>query len=160
MYVYKYNMCICMCIYNRTYAFVYIYVHMYVCVYVYINKGGLCIYSCELGCMVQLMHGSRRAQCMLRRHTMCQGWLSSECESVCLQESALCAQNATSVERLTVEGQAQYKPLALASTYAADKKTQVRHLLTFSPTGHALVLSHSFIHTLSGAAGSPDESSH
>lgn len=49
--------------------------------------------------------------------------------SVCvsLQGSALCAENAATAERLIVEGQAQYKPLALATTYAADKKTQVGH---------------------------------
>jgi len=45
----------------------------------------------------------------------------------CLQGSALCAENAATVERLIEQGQAQYKPLALATTYAADKKTQVSH---------------------------------
>jgi len=44
-----------------------------------------------------------------------------------VQESALCAENAATVERLIAEGKAQYQPLALATTYAADKKTQVRH---------------------------------
>ena len=45
----------------------------------------------------------------------------------CLQGSALCGENAATVERLIEQGKAQYKPLALATTYAADKKTQVSH---------------------------------
>ena len=62
-------------------------------------------------------------------HQVQQTEVSEVSLSVCvsLQGSALCAENAATAERLIVEGQAQYKPLALATTYAADKKTQVGH---------------------------------
>ncbi len=53
----------------------------------------------------------------------------------CLQGSALCAENAATVERLIEQGKAQYKPLALATTYAADKKTQVSHPHSFHTNG-------------------------
>lgn len=42
-----------------------------------------------------------------------------------VQESALCAENNATVERLIAEGQAQHKPLALATMYAASKRVQV-----------------------------------
>ena len=42
-----------------------------------------------------------------------------------LQESALSAENAATVQRLTEEGRAKYQPLALATVYATSKKTQV-----------------------------------
>lgn len=45
--------------------------------------------------------------------------------SVRLQESALCAENATVVQRLLEEGKAKYQPLSLTSLYATSKKTQV-----------------------------------
>lgn len=41
-----------------------------------------------------------------------------------------------------MEGQAQYKPLALATTYAADKKTQVCHLLACLSIGRAPAIPH------------------
>ena len=42
-----------------------------------------------------------------------------------VQESALCAENNATVERLIAEGQAQHRPLALATMYAASKRVQV-----------------------------------
>ncbi len=42
-----------------------------------------------------------------------------------LQESALCAENNKTAERLIVEGRAQHKPLTLDSMYAATTRVQV-----------------------------------
>lgn len=57
------------------------------------------------------------------------------CVSVCVhvyssvrlrvQESALCAENNVTAERLIVEGRAQHKPLTLDTMYAATTKVQV-----------------------------------
>ena len=48
-----------------------------------------------------------------------------------MQESALCAENNVTAERLIVEGRAQHKPLTLDTMYAATTRVQVR------PTAHA-----------------------
>ena len=53
----------------------------------------------------------------------------------------MCAENAATVERLIEQGKAHYKPLALATTYAADKKTQVSHCQSSCTNGsHASAL--------------------
>ena len=40
----------------------------------------------------------------------------------------MCAENAAAVEQLIGQGCAQFQPLAIASTYAASKRTQVKLL--------------------------------
>lgn len=51
-----------------------------------------------------------------------------------LQESALFAENAATVQRLTEEGKAKYQPLALTSLYATSKKTQVSTSILYTAT--------------------------